>query len=285
MNNQNKTKFSFEIFQPKKDMPVDVIYNTLDQLSDLKPDFISVTCGAGGSSVNASSRMIEIAAAIKNKYNRKSVAHMPCLNIDKAEAADILTQLDKEGIYEILALRGDRVQGIEPKGVFPHAVDLIKFIRETTGNKFKISAACYPEGHNEATDFDTDLKYLKEKVDAGVDGLITQLFFDNNAYYYFLEKLAKLNINVPIETGIMPVTNKKQIERMVNLCGANLPVKFRHILDRYGDDPEALKDAGIIYALNQIVDLLAHGAIGIHLYVMNNVYVARRISEGISKLL
>ena len=281
----HKTTFSFEVFPPRKDMPVDVIYSTLDQLSDLKPDFISVTCGAGGSSTNASARMIEIASAIKNKYNRLPVAHMPCLNLDKTEAADILSSLDKAGIYDILALRGDRVPGVEPKADFPHAIDLIKFIRSHSGDKFKVYAACYPEGHTEATDFDTDLQHLKEKVDAGVDGLISQLFFDNDSYYYFLEKIEHLGITLPIEAGIMPVTNKKQIERMVNLCGAKLPIKFRHILDRYGDDSEALREAGIVYALNQIVDLLAHGVQGIHLYVMNNVYVACRISEAISKLL
>ena len=281
----DKTKFSFEVFPPRKDMPVDVIYNTLDQLSDLAPDFISVTCGAGGSSTNASERMIEIASAIKDRYNRLPVAHMPCLNLDKAEAASILDKLNAAGIHDILALRGDRVPGVEPKTDFPHAIDIIKFIRQNTGEKFKIYAACYPEGHTEATDFDTDLQHLKEKVDAGVDGLITQLFFDNDSFYYFLEKIGRLGINFPIEAGIMPVTSKKQIERMVNICGAKLPVKFRHILDRYGDDSEALREAGIVYALNQIVDLLAHGVQGIHLYVMNNAYVARRIREAINKLL
>ena len=285
MDSNKKTKFSFEVFPPRKDMPVDVIYNTLDQLSDLNPDFISVTCGAGGSSANASDRMLAIADAIKNKYHRVSVAHMPCLNISTDDAVDILNKLDSLGVYNILALRGDRVPNVEPKEDFPHAVDLIKFIRQETGSKFKIYAACYPEGHTEAPDLDTDLNYLKEKVEAGVDGLISQLFFDNDSYYYFLEKVRRLGINLSIEAGIMPVTNKKQIERMVNLCGANLPIKFRYILDKYGDDSDALREAGIVYALNQIVDLLAHGVDGIHLYVMNNVYVARRINEAIYKLL
>ena len=280
-----KTTFSFEVFPPRKDMPVDVIYNTLDQLSDLNPDFISVTCGAGGTSANASDRMLAIADAIKNKYHKVSVAHMPCINLSKDEAADILNKLDNLGVHNILALRGDRVPNVEPKEDFLHAVDLIKFIRQKTGSKFKIYAACYPESHTEAPDLDTDLKYLKEKVDSGVDGLISQLFFDNENYYYFLDKVRRLGINLPIEAGIMPVTNKKQIERMVNLCGANLPVKFRYILDKYGDDSDSLREAGIVYALNQIVDLLAHGVDGIHLYVMNNVYVARRISEAIYKLL
>ncbi|MBR1730765.1 MAG: methylenetetrahydrofolate reductase [Selenomonadaceae bacterium] len=280
-----RTKFSFEVFPPKKDMPVEVIYNTLDQLSDLQPDFISVTCGAGGSSSNASERMIEVATAIKDKYHRKSVAHMPCINLTKADAENILYQLELSGINEILALRGDKVPGVEPKNDFIHAVDLIKFIREKTDSKFKIYAACYPEGHTEAIDFDSDLNYLKQKVDAGVDGLISQLFFDNNSFYYFREKIDRLGVNVPIEAGIMPVTKKKQIERMINICGATLPIKFRKILDKYGDNDEALQEAGIVYAQNQIVDLLANGVDGIHLYVMNNVYVARRINEAIIKLL
>lgn len=280
-----KAKFSFEIFPPRQDMPVEIIYKTLDGLTDLNPDFISVTCGAGGSSSNASERMIEVAAAIKDKYQKKSVAHIPCINLDENEVENILAQLDRRGINEILALRGDKVPNVEPKNIFPHAVDLISFIRKKTGSKFKIYAACYPEGHTDATDFDTDLKFLKEKVDAGVDGLITQLFFDDNQFFYFLEKIRALGINLPVEAGIMPVTKKKQIERMVNICGASLPVKFRKILDRYGENSDALQEAGIVYAMNQIVELLAHGVDGIHLYVMNNVYVARRISEGVKNLL
>ena len=280
-----RTKFSFEVFPPKKDMPVDVIYKTLDGLTDLNPDFISVTCGAGGSSANAGGRMIEVATAIKNKYNKKTVAHIPCINMTKEDVAKVLDELDKVGVHEILALRGDRVPNVEPKNDFAHAVDLIKFIREREGDKFKIYAACYPEGHTEATDFDTDINFLKEKVDAGVDGLISQLFFDNNFFYYFQEKIRRAGVDVPIEAGIMPVTKKNQVERMVNTCGASLPTKFRKILDKYGENSDALKEAGIVYALNQIVDLLAHDADGIHLYVMNNVYVAGKISDVVKNLL
>lgn len=279
-----KAKFSFEIFPPKKDMPLEVVYKTLDGLTDLNPDFISVTCGAGGSSSDASGRMIEVAAALKEKYHKKTVAHIPAINLDKGDVEKILNQLELRDIDEILALRGDRVPNVEPKNIFPHAVDLISFIREKTDKKFKIYAACYPEGHTESSDFDADINFLKAKVDAGVDGLITQLFFDNDHFYYFMEKIRALGINVPVEAGIMPVTKKKQIERMVNICGASLPVKFRKILDRYGDNSDALQEAGIVYALNQIVDLLAHGVDGIHLYVMNNVYVARRISDVVKSL-
>ncbi len=277
--------FSFEVFPPKQDMPVNVIYDTLEKLSDLNPNFISVTCGAGGSSANAGGRMIEVAAAIKHKYNRKAVAHIPCINLSKDDVLKMLAELDGQGIDEILALRGDRVPGVEPKKDFLHASDLISFIRKETGNKFKIYAACYPEGHTESTDFDKDIEYLKQKVDAGVDGLISQLFFDNRFFLYFIEKIRRVGINVSVEAGIMPVTNKKQIEKMVNICGANLPVKFRKILDKYGENPVALKDAGIIYACEQIADLLANDADGIHLYVMNNVYVAHRISDAVKNLI
>ena len=229
--------------------------------------------------------MLEVAAAIKHKYNRRSVAHLPCINLSKEEVVEMLSELDKQGIHDILALRGDRVTGVEPKNDFPHAVDLIKFIRRETGSKFRIYAACYPEVHTEAPDFDTDLNFLKQKTEAGVDGLISQLFFDNTSFYYFRERARQIGIDIPIEAGIMPVTKKQQIERMVNLCGANLPIKFRKILDKYGENSDALKEAGIVYALNQIVDLLANGVDGIHLYVMNNVYVARRISETVKHLL
>ena len=203
----------------------------------------------------------------------------------KNDVSEMLKELDKRGIDSILALRGDKVPGIEPKKEFIHAVDLISFIRRETGDKFKIYAACYPEGHTESNDFDEDINFLKQKVDAGVDGLISQLFFDNNFFFYFIEKIRRAGINVPVEAGIMPVTNKKQIEKMVNICGASLPVKFRKILDKYGDNPDALKDAGIIYASEQIADLLARDADGIHLYVMNNVYVAHKIDDAIKNLL
>ncbi len=273
------THFSFEVFPPRKDMPVDVIYNTLDQLSDLEPDFISVTCGAGGSSTNAGARMLEVAAAIKHKYNRRSVAHLPCINLSKEEVVEMLSELDKQGIHDILALRGDRVPGVEPKNDFPHAVDLIKFIRRETGSKFRIYAACYPEVHTEAPDFDTDLHFLKQKTEAGVDGLISQLFFDNNFFFYFRDRARKIGIDVPIEAGIMPVTSKSQIERMVTMCGATLPRKFQRILAKYESRPEALRDAGIAFAIDQIVDLLGNGVDGIHLYVMNNPYVIRKIAD------
>ncbi len=284
-SNSNRAIFSFEIFPPKRDMPLDTIYKTLDELADLEPDFISVTCGAGGSSDGSNRRTIELAASIRNKYHREGIAHLPGINFTKDDVLDMLDELDKNGVHKILALRGDRVEGLVPKSDFRYASDLIAFIRQHAGDKFQIFAACYPEGHIEAPSLDTDIRHLKEKVDAGTDRLITQLFFDNEFFYEFMEKADKAGIHVPVEAGIMPVTNKKQIERMVTLCGATLPRKFQRVLAKYEAKPEALRDAGIVYATEQIVDLLAHGVDGIHLYTMNNPYIARRISETIRTLL
>ena len=277
--------FSFEIFPPKRDMPIDTVYRTLDELTDLAPDFISVTCGAGGSADGSNHRTIEVASAIQNKYHREGIAHLPCIHFSRADVLAMLDELEANGVRKILALRGDRVPDLTPKEDFHHASDLIAFIRAHAKDRFQIFAACYPEGHIEAPDLNTDIGNLRKKVDAGVDRLISQLFFDNAFFYDFLNKARKAGINVPVEAGIMPVTNKKQIERMVTLCGATLPRKFQRVLAKYESQPEALREAGIAFATEQIVDLLAHGVDGIHLYTMNNPYIARKISESIRTLL
>lgn len=282
---QKRAVFSFEIFPPKRDMPIDTVYRTLDDLTDLAPDFISVTCGAGGSADGSNRRTIEVASAIQNKYHREGIAHLPCIHFSRADVLSMLDELEKNGVRKILALRGDRVPDLTPKDDFAHASDLVAFIRAHAKNRFQIFAACYPEGHTEARDLDSDIQNLRKKVDAGVDRLISQLFFDNEYFYEFLDKARKAGITVPVEAGIMPVTNKKQIERMVTLCGATLPRKFQRVLAKYESQPEALREAGIAFATEQIVDLLAHGVDGIHLYTMNNPYVARKISESIRTLL
>ncbi len=282
---KQRALFSFEIFPPKREMPLDTVYDTLNELTDLKPDFISVTCGAGGSLAGGGSRTVRLARDIKEKYHREGVAHMPCINFTRNDVENMLGELTDSGINKILALRGDRTEGVPPREDFRHAADLISFVREKTGDKFYIFAACYPEGHIEAPDLDTDIRYLKDKVDAGANHLLSQLFFDNDYFYNFLDKARKIGINVPIEAGIMPVTNKKQIERMVMLCGATLPRKFQRVLAKYENDPEALKDAGIAFAVDQIIDLLGSGVDGVHLYTMNNPYIARKISETVGKLL
>jgi len=276
-----KTVFSFEIFPPKKTSSVNVIYKTLEELRDLSPDFISVTFSAGGSGNGALS--CEIASKIKEEYNITPMIHLPCINYTKEEILSVLNDLDSRGIENILALRGDINPDIEPKKHFRYASYLISFIKQH--GDYDIAGACYPEGHIETENIIDDIKNLKKKVDMGADHLISQLFFDNNIFYSFLEKTAIAGINVPIEAGIMPVVNKNQIERMVGMCGASLPPKFVKIMQKYENNPEALRDAGIAYAVDQIVDLVSSGVDGIHLYTMNNPYVAKRISDAVSGII
>lgn len=279
--NSEKTVFSFEVFPPKRNNPIETIYQTLDQLQDLKPDFISVTYGASGSLADNST--CEIASAIKDKYGIESAAHLTCVNSTKEEVTEVLKRLHENKVENILALRGDLVPDVPPKKEFRHADELIAFIKESEYD-FGISGACYPEGHLDSRDQVEDILNLKKKVDAGAQHLISQLFFDNSLFYDFLDKARIAGINVPIEAGIMPVVNKKQIERMVSLCGASLPAKFTKMMSRYETRPEAMRDAGIAYAVNQIVDLVSCGVDGVHLYTMNNPYIAKRISESVQSL-
>lgn len=278
---KNKTCLSCEVFPPKKTSPIETIYNTLDDLKNIPWDFISVTYGAGGSNVGVST--VDIASTIQDKYDIKAMAHLPCINYTKDEILNILDEFQKHNIKNILALRGDINPNIEPKNDFTHACDLIQFIKQH--GDFHISGACYPEGHLESESLAQDIKYLKYKVDCGAEHLISQLFFDNNSFYDFKEKCEIANIKVPIEAGIMPVTNKKQIERMISLCGASLPRKFTKMMQKYEDSPEAIRDAGIAYAIDQIIDLVANGVDGIHLYTMNNSYIANRIYDAIKNII
>lgn len=277
---KRKTVFSFEVFPPKRTSSVDVIYHTLRELNGLSPDFISVTYGAAGGGSNFT---VQIASDIKNRYGLESVAHLPCINFTKEEVLDTLKSLKQNGVENILALRGDLSPDVSPKTDFKHASDLISFIKEN--GDFNMIGACYPEGHPESGGIVKDILNLKKKVDAGADQLISQLFFDNSYFYSFLERARIAGINVPIQAGIMPVTNKKQIERMVSLCKATLPKKFVKVMEKYGGNPTAMRDAGIAYAIDQIVDLVAQGVDGIHLYTMNNSYVAGKISEAVTSLL
>lgn len=278
---EGKTIFSFEVFPPKKESGIETVYDTIEKLTDLKPDFISVTYGAGGSGVTNPITK-DICSKIKNEYKLETIAHLSCINNTKDEIDKILEELKKEGIDNILALRGDRVEGLEPKKDFTYASDLTKYIMDKGG--FHVSGACYPEVHMEAKDAVDDIKNLKKKVDAGADHLISQLFFDNRVFYDFLERARIADINVPIEAGIMPVTSKSQIERMVTMCGASIPASLSRIMQRYESNPEALRDAGIAYAINQIIDLTANGVDGVHIYTMNNPYVARKITEGVESV-
>lgn len=278
---EKKVVLSFEIFPPKVTSPIDTVFTTIEALSELKPDYISVTYGAGGSTNE--NRTCELTSLVKNKYGIESLAHLTCINSSREEIDKVLENLKANSVRNILALRGDIPRDVENIGNFNQGYELIKYIK--TKGVFNLSAACYPEGHVETKDLDKDIEFLKLKVEAGADHLITQLFFNNNFFYNFLNKVEQKNINLPIQAGIMPVTNKKQIERVVSLCGATLPEKFIKIINKYEHDPEALRDAGIAYAIDQIVDLVSTGVRGIHLYTMNNPYVATKISEGVSSLL
>ncbi len=284
---QKKPVVSFEIFPPKKEEAFKNIDELLEKLSIYKPDFISVTFGAGGTSTTTADGKIknptvEIAQKIKNTHGIEAVAHLSCLNYSKCEVDGMLAALKDAGIENILALRGDVNPDVERKYDFHYASDLAAYIK--THGDFGISGACYPEVHPECSDLETDIINLKKKVDAGATHLVSQLFFDNSHFYEFVKKARAAGITVPIEAGIMPVTNKSQIERMVTMCGATLPDKFKVILDKYEKDDAALLDAGIAYAINQIVDLIAHDVDGIHLYVMNKPEVAKRICEAIQSI-
>lgn len=276
-----KTVFSFEIFPPKKDGSIETVYNTLDGLSDLHPDFISVTFGAGGSAAGASTS--EIAGLIKRKYNTESIAHLTCVNMTKDEIDRQIEDFREQGIENVLALRGDINPEIPPKKDFLHASDLISYMKERSDLSF--SGACYPEGHVECDSIEKDIENLKIKVDAGASHLISQLFFDNEVFYRFLEKARAAGINAPIEAGIMPCVNAKQIQRMVGMCGASLPPKFTKMIARYENNPDAMRSAGIAYAVDQIIDLCANGVDGIHLYTMNSPTIARKIAESVSSVI
>ena len=278
---KKKTVFSLEIFPPKPDSDESVIYDTIEQLSDIHPDFISVTYGAGGGKNGC--KTIKIASDIVTKYGVSSVAHLPCINHTKEQITQILDSITANGIDNVLALRGDIPEGSVLTGDFSHANELVTFIHENYD--LNIIAACYPETHPESKNAVEDIKYLKHKVDCGVDHLITQLFLDNDDFYAFREKTQLAGVDIPIEAGIMPVTNKRQIERMVKLCGIKLPTKFVRILERYEDNPIALRDAGIAYAVDQITDLVAEGVDGIHLYTMNNSFTAHKIYDAVQSLL
>lgn len=276
-----KQIFSFEVFPPKKTSAIETVFSTLEELKDLKPDFISVTYGAGGSA--NCENTLEIAKRIKNVCGVESIVHLPCVNLTKLQAAQVLQQFKDAGVKNILALRGDKVEGIEPANEFKYASDLIDFIRSFDSD-FKIYGACYPELHPESSDVLQDITALKAKEDAGASHFLSQLFFDNEKFYRFQERARIAGVKSPLEAGIMPVTNKKSVERMVSITNAQLPPKFVKMMEKYGDNPDAIRDAGIAYAIDQIVDLVTNGVEGIHLYTMNNPYVAKRINEAVRSL-
>ena len=273
--NESKPIISFEIFPPKQTTSIESIYSTIDALAPLSPDFISVTYGAGGSTQG---KTVQIASLLKNQYNITPLAHLTCVGGSKESMDQILDELEREGVHNILALRGDLPEG-SSLGDFSYASDLIKYIKQR--DSFDVAAACYPEKHIEALTLEEDIKHLQYKVDCGAELLISQLFFDNDALYKWRENVRSQGIHTPIVAGIMPITSGKQLERMVTLCGASIPASIQNLIKAYNHNAQALKEAGIAYATMQIIDLLASGVDGIHLYTMNQADIAKRIMENI----
>ena len=279
---KNKTRTtSFEVFPPKNDAAYAPVEAAVDALSGFQPDFISVTYGAGGgTSVNTP----KIAAHIQNDLKIPALAHLTCASSSKQEIERIVLDLKAKGIENILALRGDLPEGYTPdSNHYQYAGELVTALREIGG--FSVGAACYPEGHVEAASPEADLEHLKEKVDCGAEFLVTQMFFDNTALYSFLYRALKKGIDVPVLAGIMPVINKRQIARSCALSGTTLPSRFKVMIDKFSDNPEALKQAGIAYATEQIIDLIANGVNGILIYTMNRPELAGAIMHNISSIL
>ncbi len=277
---RNKRVFSLEVFPPKKDGDARTIYETLEGLSGIKPDFISVTYGAGGNAADRTTA--EIARIIKRDYNTESMAHMTCVSTSEEGATEILDTLEKYGVENVLALRGDLKPDTSPVGRFAHASDLASFIACRGG--FDIGGACYPEVHSEAASAEEDLLNLKLKTDAGATFLISQLFFDTPVFFRFLERARAARVDVPIAAGIMPITNAKQIERMVTMCGASIPSKLARSMAKYSDDKDSMRKFGIEYAARQITALVEGGVDGIHLYTMNQPETACSIYSAVKGL-
>lgn len=274
-------RLSFEVFPPNSKVGVDNLTNTLDELRDLDPSFISVTCS--NHKLDYEKTTIDLAAYVHDTLECPTMVHMPAAYVTKAEVSRILDQLETMHIDQVLALRGDIIEGFTPEKDFHYASDLTAFIKQKKPD-FTVSGACYPEVHPDSKNRIEDVKHLKQKVDAGCDQLITQLFYDNDQFYRFQEECAIADINVPILAGIMPIINRKQALHVLENCAASLPKKFLAILDKYKDNPVALKEAGIAYAIDQIVDLVTNDVDGIHLYTMNKSDTARHIYENTASL-
>lgn len=279
--NQNKNILSFEVFPPKAGTDVTHIRNAVKEIAGLKPEFMSVTYGAGGGN---SKNTLEIAKEV-SASGVTPLAHLTCIGATKDIIKERLEAFKAAGIENILALRGDRPKDMEPdfKGDFTYASDLVKEINDFGG--FCVGAACYPEGHTECANRSKDLDNLKIKVENGCSFLTTQMFFDNSVLYSFLYRLSEKSINVPVIAGVMPVTNGKQIARTCELSGTSLPSRFRMIVDKFGDDPAAMKQAGIAYATEQIIDLFANGVHAVHVYTMNKPDVAKAILDNVSEII
>ena len=276
---------SFEVFPPKTDTSFDSVRLAVEEISKLSPAFMSVTYGAGG---GTSRYTLEIAKNIKETFGVPTLAHLTCVSSTRDTVRAKIEELRAAGIENIMALRGDLTPELEAsdrsKWHYRHAVDLIREIRETD-DRFCIGGACYPEVHPESRTQGEDIRYLKEKVDAGCSFLTTQMVFDNNLFYNFMYKCRESGITVPVIPGIMPITNGNQVERAIKLSGSFMPQRFKAIVDKFGTDPQAMKQAGIAYATDQIIDLYANGITNVHVYSMNKPDVAAAIMNNLSAIL
>lgn len=278
--NQGRPTLSFEVFPPKTEDKYESVEHAAAEIAKLSPAFMSVTYGAGG---GTSRYTVEIASALKDQYQVTPLAHLTCVSSTKEQVHKVLGELKERGIENVLALRGDIPKDGSVSSDYRYASQLIREIKES--GDFCIGAACYPEGHVESVNKTADIGYLKEKVEAGCDFVTTQMFFDNNILYNYLYRIRERGITVPVIAGIMPVTNVGQIRRICEMSGTYLPARFKAILDRFGDNPAAMKQAGIAYATEQIIDLIANGVNGIHVYSMNKPDVAARIQDSLSEIL
>ena len=280
-----KLSLSFEVFPPKTDSAFDSVKTATEEIAKLKPSFMSVTYGAGG---GTSKYTLDIAKNIKQMYGVPTLAHLTCVSSTKETVLERIEDIKNSGVKNIMALRGDLTPELENSDRslwhYRNAVDLVRELKEINPD-FCIGGACYPEIHPESKNQKEDIFYLKEKVDAGCDFLTTQMFFDNNLLYNFLYKIREAGITVPVVPGIMPITNANQVERAITLSGSFMPQRFKSLVDKFGSDPQAMKQAGIAYATDQIIDLYANGINAVHVYSMNKPEVARKIQSNVSAII
>lgn len=275
---QNRPMLSFEVFPPKTESTFSSVHAAVERICALAPDFMSVTYGAAGSTSRYS---LALAEQVKS-HGVTPLAHLTCVNMTRDSVREMLGAMQAAGVENVMALRGDLPEGRQPPEELAHAADLVREIRAFGG--FCIGGACYPEGHVESRSRSEDVRYLKEKVDAGLDFLTTQMFFSNDVFYQFLYRIREAGITVPVVAGIMPVTNAAQIARICALSGTYLPERFKRIVDRFGENPAAMRQAGIVYAAEQMVDLYSNGVTAVHVYSMNKPDVAAAIASALSEI-
>lgn len=283
--NDEKISLSFEVFPPKKETSFENVKAATEAIAALNPSFMSVTYGAGG---GVSNFTLDIVKNLMDKFGTPALAHLTCVSSDRETVTAQIAKMKEIGIQNVMALRGDLtpelLESDRSNWAYRYAIDLVRQLKESDGD-FCIGSACYPEVHPESVNQKDDIKYLKEKVDAGVDFLTTQMVFDNNLFFNFMYKIREAGITVPVLPGIMPITNGNQVQRAIKLSGSFMPQRFKSLVDKFGSDPAAMKQAGIAYATDQIIDLYANGINNIHVYSMNKPDVAEGIQKNVSDII